>query len=257
MDPYLEARNRWRGFHLLLLGQMAADLQPQLIPRYVASLEERLIIGPPEQEIWPDIQIRERDDVTGGVAVASRVSTAEVTIPERIVAPDLRVPHRFINIRHVESKEVVSVIELFSPWNKVGQGREEYQRKQRQLLLSDANLIEIDLLRRGPHTVAVPKALLGTSDYRICIHRGAADAFEVIRLGIRQPLPSFPIPLRAEDPDVVLHLGQAFAGAYTAGAYPFVLSYDQMPEVPLSAEDAEWARERIEAWRAEQATSDR
>jgi hypothetical protein len=234
---------------------MAADLQPQLLPQYVASLEERLVIGPPEQEFWRDLQIGERDDTVGTVAVATRVSTAEVTIPERIVIPELRVPHRFITIRSVDTKEVVSVIELFSPWNKVGRGREEYQRKQSQLLLSDVNLIEIDLLRRGPHTVAVPKSLLGDSDYRICIHRGAADAFEVIRLGVRQPLPNFPIPLRADDPDAVLHLGAAFERAYTAGAYPFVIDYHAAPEIPLSAEDADWARERIEAWRAEAATS--
>ena len=38
-------------------------------------------------------------------------------------------------------------------------GRGLYLRKQREILESDVNLIEIDLLRAGMHTAAVP--LLG------------------------------------------------------------------------------------------------
>jgi hypothetical protein len=51
---------------------------------------------------------------------------------------------------------MVTVMEILSPSNKVGIGRQEYLRKQQQLLSSGSYLVEIDLLRAGEHSVACP-----------------------------------------------------------------------------------------------------
>jgi hypothetical protein len=42
MNPYLEDRALWNDFHARLAVYISNQLQPQLRPRYVASVEERV-----------------------------------------------------------------------------------------------------------------------------------------------------------------------------------------------------------------------
>lgn len=251
MDPYMEAPDQWRSFHSQILVDIARDLQPQVAPAYVVRTEQRVIVGPLEQERWPDVHIREPDATKpGGVAVAPPPA-ARAARPERIEAPELMLPHRYLIIRAVRSREVITVIEVLSPWNKTGRGLADYREKQEEVLLSTANLVEIDLLRGGGHAVAVPAARLEPSDYRVCIHLTGARHFDVLRFGVRDPLPDVPVPLRAEDPDVPLHLSAAFAKTYEAGIYAQDIDYSGDPVPPLPPADAEWARERIGEWKAD------
>ena len=138
---------------------------------------------------------------------------------------------------------MVTVIEVLSPWNKSpGQGQEDYRAKQRSVLRSDTNLVEIDLLRGGGHTVAVPTGKIPPSDYRICIHRIARSAgFEVIRFGIHDPLPRVGIPLRPADADVVLNLPAVLQRVYDTGVYHRLAHYAGPAEPPLADGDAAWA----------------
>jgi len=142
--------------------------------------------------------------------------------------------------------EVVTLIEVLSPSNKrPGPGQSEYLAKQREVLRSETNLVEIDLLRGGSHVVAVPVwevARRGPADYLICTRRTARPGgYEVLRLTVRQPLPLLPIPLRAGEPDVPLDLPAAFGRAYDTGAYDLIIDYTQEPDPPLSPADAAWA----------------
>ena len=56
------------------------------------------------------------------------------------------------------------------------------------------------------------------------------------------------VPLRLEDPDVVLHLGAVFALCYEEGAYAYDVDYSGEPDPPFLPGDREWARERIREW---------
>jgi Protein of unknown function (DUF4058) len=242
MDPYLEARRLWRGLHLQLICNIAADLQPQLVPRYVARLEERVLLAPLDEPLEPDVNIREAErDSRRGVQLLTRPATADAARPEIIEVPDLTIPHRFVEILDPEHHEVITIIEVLSPWNKTGRGRQDYRERQDALLLSEASLVEIDLLRRGPLAIALPEPLVPPSDYRICIHRAGTRRFELIRFGVRDPLPNVGIPLRYDDPDVVLRLGSVLDRCYEAGAYQYIVDYNQPPDPPLAAEDAAWA----------------
>ena len=75
-----------------------------------------------------------------------------------------------------EDRQLVTSIELLSPANKAAgeQGRELYLRKQREILQSKVHLVEIDLLRGGQHTTAVPwdrlRRAIPAFDYHACIH---------------------------------------------------------------------------------------
>lgn len=57
-----------------------------------------------------------------------------------------------ISVLNIESQTgtVVTVLEIFSPKNKRDkEGRKAYENKQKQVLASLINLVEIDLLRSG------------------------------------------------------------------------------------------------------------
>ena len=256
MDPYLEAPDLWPGVHMDLLFAIAEDLQPQLVPHYVAAKEQRVVLYPLGDEFRPDVHVREREPkaMPGGVAVSVRPTADSAVVPELIDVPEMRRPHRFLAIRDARSHEVVTLIEVLSPWNKREPGRSEYRSKQAEYLLSRANLVEIDLLRGGRPTVAIPEAYLPPSPYRICIHRArpddpepGAERFELVRFGLPDVLPDLRIPLRDGDPDAVLHLDAVLTRVYEAGGYAYQVDYSRPAEPPLSPEEAAWARERIGA----------
>lgn len=253
MDPYLEASNLWHGIHLQLINNIVADLQPQLIPRYIARPEECVFLEPLNEVFYPDATLREYSGrVPRGEGLVRTSPTATgISAPEIIQIPEWRAPQRFVAILDVSSRRVVTVLEVLSPWNKTSEGRKSYREKQHTVLMSEANLVEIDLLRGGRSAIAVPESLLQPSDYRVCVHRTRSDQLELVRWQVRDPLPNVAIPLRSDDSDVILHLEPVLNRCYEEGAYAYELDYDADPVPKLSHEDTLWARERIARWRAE------
>ena len=140
---------------------------------------------------------------------------------------------------------------MLSPTNKyAGPGRDSYLTKQREVLTSQAHLLEIDLLRRGPHVLAVPEWIArqrAVYDYLICVNRaeGMRDRFRLYPRPLRQHLPRIRVPLADGDPDVVLDVQAVLAQTYEAGSYRERLRYDRPCVAPLSAEDQVWADELI------------
>ena len=65
-------------------------------------------------------------------------------------------------------------------------------------------------------------------------------------LGLRDPLPTIPIPLRAPDPDARLDLQAVLHRAYDAAGYEDYI-YAGTPEPPLDPEIAAWARRFLPA----------
>ena len=157
----------------------------------------------------------------------------------------------FLEVRRVrEPGEVVTVIELLSPANKEsGRGREEYLRKRRDLLASDAHLIELDFLRGGEYTLAPDrKALLkeyGRWDYLVSLHRAPAipgyHDFAIWPITLRDRLPEILIPLTYDQPDLALDLQAVFTRAYDDGPTE-TLDYTKPCAPPLSDTDALWAK---------------
>jgi hypothetical protein len=139
-----------------------------------------------------------------------------------------------------------------NPANKAtgSQGRELYLQKQRELLASSTSLLELDLLTRGEHTVAVPLFELqrrGEWDYLICLHRAQAGwDFDVWPVGVRQRLPSIQVPLAAGDADVVVDLQTVFDRCYDEGAYARLIDYTQPPGARLRRADMDWVNEVLQ-----------
>ncbi len=113
---------------------------------------------------------------------------------------------------------------------------------------------EIDLLRKGRHTVSLPEATaraLGAYDYLAVVNRASErHRFESYPCLLRNPLPTIAIPLTEPDPDVPLDLQAALEQVYEDGSQALVVRYEDPCEPPLPADEQQWAWERWAAYRA-------
>jgi hypothetical protein len=249
MDPYLEDPQIWHGVHNSLIVYIRDHLQPLLRPRYIAALEDRVFVEGPDREIIPDVWLRRSNGRSGGQAAVLATGNAPVIVE----AHELEIHETYIEILDRQSgQRVVTTLEVVSPTNKyAGHGRALYVDKQREVRASPVHLVEIDLLRTGPHVLAVPEWLArsqGDYDYLICVNRavGRRTKFELYPCALRQPLPPIRVPLAEGDPDVILDLQAVLAHTYEAGSYRDRLNYGAPGVPPLAPEDQEWASQRIQ-----------
>ncbi len=250
MDPYLEDPFRWQGVHNTLITYIAAELNATLPPDYVADTGVRCVAEWQSGSILPDVFVQEEQGIattgrSGSVSVLE--GTRAIDAPLRLQAMEVEERQAYVNIINTRNEQIVSVIELLSPTNKNknNSGWEAYRHKQRELLASHTSLIEIDLLRAGIYTVAVPISLIPPQrkwNYLTCLHRGGqGSVFEVWPHTVRECLPCIAVPLGANMPDLPLDLQQPFNRCYDEGRYNRKIQYAHEPIPPLSAEDAVWA----------------
>lgn len=269
MDPFLEAPDIWPDFHDRLAATISSMLNAQLPARYYARLEKRAELGivmggGRERRVIPDVSVVQRR--IGEAAVAyTAAPTAALELPRQQPSPiiDFRVPsdsilHRFVEIRDSQRNHaLVTLIEIISPSNKQpGPDRRAYQSKQRDILNSDANLIEIDLLRDGQRLLPYPELEAAiyelAPDYLVLLNRSALRDgywidFSIYPISLREPLPCILVPLAGEDPDVLLDLQLAFQQTYAGGPYARMVDYAADPEPPLDSEDDAWADHLLRA----------
>jgi hypothetical protein len=245
MDPWLERRGIWEQVHTGLIVSVQRFLTPLLRPRYHVGIEERtyLAILPPDDRSTgiPDVLVVGprgewgRDPPTAFKSTMARVEpmVAELPVPEEV-------KERYLEIRSLPDQQVVTVIEILSPSNKLpGEGRELYERKRFKVLGSQTNLVEIDLVRVGqPLPMKAPAA----SDYRLVVSRAPQrPRADVYLFGVRDPIPAFPVPLRPGEPEPELPLNQLLHEVYDLGGYDLVIDYRISPQPPLPEADAVWA----------------
>jgi hypothetical protein len=248
MDPYLEG-TEWTSVHVELSSEIARQLAPKVQPKYIVRTTRRFVTEMPEDvaiatgDIYPDVSVSS----VSGERATSENTAAVITPPlELVTILPSRVPHVTIEIRDVANRELVTAIEVLSPTNKRGEGYQEYLDKRRRLLYSTAHLMEIDLLRQGrrvPMQQPLPPA-----PYFVFLSRAERRPIvEVWPVQLNMRLPLVPVPLLAEDEDVVLDLQLALNTVYDALNYHLSVDYTRPPEVPLGHEEAAWATERLQA----------
>ena len=250
MDPYLEHLVLWEGVHARLVVAAANQLQPQLDPRYVTSIEERVFIEGPQRRI-PDVWIqkpREAHDAPPSEPSRILADTAIVVEVEELEVREGRVEI----LDAYNDMKLVAVIEIVSATNKgQGPGRESYLAKQREIMERDCHLVEIDLHRKGEHVASVPEwraRRLGAYDYLSCVSRWPArNRFELYPRRLREGLPRVKVPLATPDPDVVLDVQTLIEQVHADGRYALRVRYQEPCEPALSQEDQAWASERLSA----------
>lgn len=249
MDPYVE--RIWADAHIQLIPTFRTLLTPSLVPKYVTDLSSRIVVErlPDDRDdnsrvIIPDVAVTqpERTPVPAGAP------PSEVTPPPLHLKTPIELPTRIVTLRiyEAENMKLVTVIELLSPVNKHGSGRQEYLQKRNEVLDSSAHLVEIDLVRQGrrmPFLGEVPD-----TPYLAMVSRAyARPDCEAWPIRFQDPLPVLPIPLLRPDPDVPLDLGEALRRTYDDARYDLRIDYSQSPPPPpLSEEDGAWIETQLE-----------
>ena len=109
------------------------------------------------------------------------------------------------------------------------------------VLEQNVHLVELDLFIAGTRPPLARS--LPAGDYYLFISRGdLRPDCEVFPWGMRDPLPTMPIPLQAPDEDIHVDPGKVFATTYQRGRYARSLSYGKAPVVRLGAADAALAK---------------
>ena len=251
MDPYLEGE-LWQEFHDRLANQISEQLIPLLLPKYVALLNKRYVVersGPGifgiavQRVIYPDVHVVRPPSVKEAAEPYAMVAPPAV----ELVNPFLvEVPLLSVEIRDVAERRLVTVIEILSPVNKRGGGFQEYLEKRAALLRTQTHLLEIDLLRGG-RRIPLTGGTLPPSPYYVFLSRFTRrPVSEVWPVGLREPLPTVPVPLLPPDPDVPLQLQAAIEACFELVGYERLLDYTQPPPPPpLNADELTWVRARI------------
>ncbi|MBI3960770.1 MAG: DUF4058 family protein [Chloroflexi bacterium] len=251
MDPYLENPALWPDIHSSLIAYIREELQPQVRPKYIARIGERVELTDLGRAYIPDVLVVHPPLSTFGGPVAAGVLVADEPVTIEMLEEERRVP--FIEIISREFGDVVTLIEVLSPANKTGAGREQYLHKQRDILYSQVNLVEIDLLGDGRATTLARNAPIAETPYWryiVSISRGALRGrLEAYPISLRDRLPRCRIPLRPEDEDAVLDLPAVFTRCYDVGGYDLLIDYTQPPPVSLSPADEEWIAALLAAQR--------
>jgi hypothetical protein len=248
MDPYLEI-SEWSNFHFDLIAQIKDHIQPLVFPNYLVVTETRIYLERNAAEtvrFIPDLALQPTG-TPGAIWTGSGPAVAQID-PETYFAVMPEEQHEpFLVLRDRGNNELVTVIEVLSPTNKLpgSDGQKEYSLKRERLLDSHVNLIEIDLLRGGER-LKLTRPLKPTTDYCVYLHRAlAGPRILAWEFTVRHPLPEIPVPLGESDPDVRLNLQVAFSSMYDRLGYSLRIPYDQPLRPALRDADEGWVRDQL------------
>jgi hypothetical protein len=243
MDPWLEAPDLFPGLHERLTIAIADALNATMPPGYVATTKHIVWVDP-ELRREPDVALYGRDYPPG-----SEGGTA--TLPGMVALGRKRksdpIEEPYLEILSDRGKRLVTAVEVISVTNKRAgkEGRESYQQKQEEYALGGVNLVEIDLLRRGPHVGAVPLSRLrrlGAFDYHASVLlAGNSPTYHAAGFMLADRLPAIGIPLDKGMPPVLIDLQPMLDDAYAKAKWTELFSYADTPDPPLTPEQQAWA----------------
>jgi hypothetical protein len=257
MDPFLEHPSFFPDLHGRLNVYLGEALQARLPEPYFAVINERLWVETDERFIEPDVDV-----LRGGGHSRRRGESEESLGQESSHKPIvITIPHEerretFVEIRtkrRNRGERVITTIEFLSIANKTPgeKGRDLYLRKQREVLDGDINLVEIDLLRGGTHSTAVPRRRIerkaGPFDYHVSVHHFEMfDRCFVYPVKLEERLPEISIPLLPGDDAVPVDLQAVLNHCYKVGPYSRRVEYKMSELVPpVPAKQARWVRQRL------------
>jgi hypothetical protein len=257
MDPFIEACGLWGDFHSHFIEKISERLAEAVPERYVVRAGERYYVALVESEgkktypFLPDVSMtsprtRRKTEKKGGTAVAEPAGAAGPVTMRAFVQEEHR--EAFIEIYETDPEQrLVTAIEVLSPSNKhTGtEGWDLYQRKRQSLLLSDVNLVEIDLLRGGQRMPMLDP--WPDSPYTLLVAR--AKKFQLCRVWpahFQRPLPPLSVPLAKPDADVPVELQPMIDAIYLRFRYERSVDYSK-PLIPsLDSKDTAWLEKQLQ-----------
>ena len=261
MDPYIEACGLWGDFHLELISEIKHALARAAPERYLVRAGERSYVVLVEEEgktsrpFVPDVSVtterpRKSSRKKGGTAVAEPVPKAEPVLMRAFIEEEHR--EAFVEIYEAAPEQrLVTCIEVLSPSNKRphSPGWDLYLRKRQSLLLGEANLVEIDLLRGGQRMPMLDP--WPDSPYTVLVARARKCAVcQVWPVSFKIPSPSIPVPLAKPDPDISLDLQPMINSIYQRSRYQRSIDYTKPLSPPLDDAETTWLKEQLPAKRS-------
>lgn len=249
MDPYLENPSVWADFHHTFIAGMRESLAERLFPRFFIAVEKRVYISdegdPGRSAIVPDVSIIHLPE--HATRIIEEQGGGGVEVAEPIVMQTLmdeEIEEARLEILDVESRTVVTVIEVISPANKIegARGRQSYRDKRVDVMNSPCHLVEIDLLRTGRSFI--PAQAWSKGDYFAHVSRAGKKhrpSGVVWPIRLRQRLPIIDIPLTPDVPDVKLNLQAVLSSVYDRAKYSLIIDYHGEPTPPLIRDQQEWS----------------
>lgn len=242
MNPYLEHPSLWAGIHHRLITAIANHLSPKLRPKYIVAIEERvyevngdtsLLVGVPDVSLQSSPSVARSES---NLAVFSpTTSPLEVLLP----MPEI-ITEAYLEIRAVETEEVVTIIEVLSPKNKqMGIGRLQYETKRLKILGSGTHFVEIDLLRQGNPMPTMGQFL--PTHYRVIVsHSETRPKAQYYGFNVQDAIPEIPIPLKSGETEPKINLKRLLDEIYDQGSYDLRIDYNRPPIPALSEADLVW-----------------
>lgn len=243
MDPFIESFRPWGDFHSHLIERLYDAISDDLPTGYISVVSERSYI------VCVDVDEKDERHFVPDVKVTAPRSTSrqagEKTAPQDEGAVTLRAfieedfVERFIDIYELEPEHrLVTSIEILSPSNKKSgtKGWDQYLRKRQALLLGEANLVELDLLRGGTR-MPMLDPWPPSPHYVLVARRERAPRCRVWPAYSDRPLPTFPVPLQKKDADIRIALQPLVDAIYKRGRYWARIDYTKPIEPPLSVEE--------------------
>ena len=188
MNPYLEHPGIWPDVHNRIIVELSASLGRRLRPEYRVTTQERVyVLSAPDGNGNGSASFRVADaavlSVAAGIGQGMRdpeQGRGKDAIAVQLPTTEL-FKERYLEVRRVDNRQVVAVIELLSPTNKdYGGGHNDYLAKRASILSSATHLVEIDLLRAGRRMPIIGD--VPDSHYRILVanarrHEPMADMY--------------------------------------------------------------------------------
>lgn len=244
MDPWLEDEEVFPNLHDRLIISMQDALNAAMPPGYVATSKNRVWVDP-ELQREPDVAVFGRERGPNGGAAAAALPGL-VAVGQELVSDPVEEP--YLEILSAKGKRLVTAVEVVSLANKRAgeKGRKAYQDKQHEYRLAGVNLVEIDLLRRGPHVTATPlprlRQVLGAFDYHVSVVvAGPTPSYHAAGIRLADRLPAIGIPLDPGVPPVTIDLQPMIDTGYDRGRYTELFDYNRPCAPPLTAEQQAWA----------------
>jgi hypothetical protein len=245
MDPWLEDEQVFPDLHHSLITYLRDAINAALPPGYVATTANRVWVDP-ELQREPDVALFGRNRPSNGNGTPAVALAGLTAIAQDLTTDPLE--ESYLEILSAKGKRLVTAFEVVGLTNKraSGRGRKAYRDKQHEYWLSDVNLVEIDLLRRGPHVTATPLKLLreklGDFDYHISVVvPGGKPSRHGAGIKLADRLPAIGVPLDPGVAPITIDLQPMLDMAYDRGRYTELFSYREPPDPPLTPEQQAWA----------------
>jgi hypothetical protein len=218
MDPWAEHGHYFQSLHSSMIDNIMAQIQDPLMERgYVVGRETSLQVAAGRE---PDLFVRRDPQHDSGRMWDYGLAAEEVLAQPGIVVQD-RPELEAVHIRDAGSGDLVTVLEIVSPGNKVRDhemiGYRE--RRSRVFLERGVQVVEIDATRSVKRLTN--NSVTRTTPYHVAIF---LPSLRVVEIGFDQPLVRIALPLRA---DVVpVDLQDAYTVAYQRTTMAWHIQHD-------------------------------